>query len=188
MSQKKLHCGFAILILLKEMLRQDFCDYHFHWSPLFLFLSPLIICLTSRFVFWNTWSSRDREVLQSKSIFKFNLVFASVLLWFSCFGCCGNFLVLQTGAITMMQQKRLKKGTIPTPKNKGKPTPVFATPRNTHCCACCDSLVLRQVYYGSQSPFFPWFSHDYSHCLFDSCGWSPGSQWCFSGPGCSNVG
>ena len=47
------------------MLRQDFCDYHFHWSPLFLFLSPLIICLSSRFVFWNTWSSRDREVLQS---------------------------------------------------------------------------------------------------------------------------
>ena len=47
------------------MLRQDFCDYHFHWSPLFLFLSPLIICLSSRFVFWNTWSSRDRQVLQS---------------------------------------------------------------------------------------------------------------------------
>ena len=94
-------------------------------------------------------------------------MFASLVL---CCGCCGNFLVLQTGAITMMQQKRLKKGTIPTPKNKGKPTPVSTTPRNTHCCACCDSLVLRQVYYGSHSPFFPWFSHDYSHCLFDSCG------------------
>ena len=120
-----------------------------------------------------------------QSVFKFNLVFTCVLLWFSCFGCCGNFLVLQTGAITMMQQKRLKKGTIPTPKNKGKPTPVFATPRNTHCCACCDSLVLRQVYYGSQSPFFPWFSHDYSHCLFDSCAWPPGSQWCFSGVCCT---
>ena len=109
-----------------------------------------------------------------------------MLLWLCCFGCWGNFFrVLQAGGITTMQYKRYKKGRIPTPKNKGKPTPISATPINIHCYACCDSLVLRQVYCGSHSPFFPWFSHDYSHCLFDSCGWSPGSQWCLSGVCCT---
>lgn len=41
----------------------------------FVFISPLILlCLSSRFTFWNTWSSRDREVLQSSPSSKLNLI------------------------------------------------------------------------------------------------------------------
>lgn len=124
--------------------------------------------------------SRSSSV-QSIFKIKFNLFFTCMLLWFSCFGCCGDFLVLQTGAITMMKYKRLKKRNNTKTKKKGKPTPVSPTPRNTYCCAVLVVIpwFWGWVCYGSQRPFFPWFSHDYSHCLLGSCGWSRGSQLLF---------
>ena len=138
----------------------------FSLEPTFFCFYPTINyawAVQCRFAFWNTLSSRDSEVLQSSSL--------SVLISFLCFfgsrvlvvvvisWCCGQ--VQSQWCIT----KDLKKGNNTNTKNEGKLTTVSATLRNSHCCACCDSLVLRQIYYVSHSSFFPWFSCGYSYCL-----------------------
>lgn len=81
MSQRKLHCGFAILILLKEMLRQDFCDYHFYWSPLFFVFISSLIMLEQQI----HGVAGIQEVLQSSPSSKLNVIlylcfFGSVVL------------------------------------------------------------------------------------------------------------
>lgn len=77
-----------------------------------------------------------------------------MLLWFSCFGCWGNFFImLQAGAITTMQYKRYEKGKIPTPKKQGQTNTRF---RNTDK----HPLLCLLLFLGSEAGLL-WFSQSF---------------------------